>query len=882
MTPEVAALFPAAAEIFSAGHSDPLPANWKAGDVNRSFESALEQAGGKRGEAPEGPQTFEQPPLKRGKAGEAVLGRNEFFSGEHFWQRKSIESTGGLVDGINPSFKKRGLIEFPQQLVHSWKQTAAAQRTPPGEVGSSQGELAQAAHGQGKGQTGGENQNVGGPSGQLGGVQNGQNAGGQNAEARGEAHVGSDPKETQGKGEGGSGLQKEGGWRDIKEPAVSGGAEKPELPCAHDQEKGPPPNPGPAKVSRFRVPDTLFLPRERKGKRGKAVPRVGDDVMVRKDVRGSAADNPLEGGGAGRVPELPVRKGGIAVELSGRVGVSFGMVGLEQKKGLGLANWEKSGPGNQGNQLGLLKDKGTPEGERRPADAPAPVALLGGGFESSPTGVLEGARAPPKEDKIRSFLQRWETRSADKWQENEAAAAGGGATENSASSSNSDIKAASEISCPGGVEHPPDLLGFRQLPSSVSRPVNAGARFSPGGGATALQTASLFPPQAAPWRQGSEATRGLVNEYVGSLLAEPQNLPMDPASAQILGEHLLIRLQEQLEQGGGSGGGSDAQSSVRLSTDQMLLLLDQYQSLHAAGGERSVNAPDMAARASARERLEQAQAELERQWGLQAQRRAEAEQLAAAHTLLMKYQSGTNPANPFPDATPGLYGTANRVARLIQVNSNTLSATQSLNPLAITNPPMLPRANLDFPTSQVLTNSGARLGPLAANPSAALLNPQNNAPFNGAETFSLMGAFPQQEASGNLPGGAFEPPGMNLAKPPTMSAQPSMFGRQAGGRLPLSEVYAQASPLGQLEDLGRILSNEQSSYIDQSSSRFGVNPLNQNGLSRSMSALLVDAAAASSVELPPNYIGELQNRDATGAWDMGLSGPMNWPPSGFE
>jgi hypothetical protein len=878
MTPEVAALFPASAEAFSAGHSDPLPVKWKAGDVNRSFDSTLEQVGGKRGEAPESVQ----PPLKRGKVGESMLGRNDFFSREQLWQRKLIESSGAALIGINPSVRRSGLIEFPQQLMHSWKQ--AGQRTPPVEVGTSQGELAQAAHSQGKGHigVGEEGKNVAGSSGHFGGVQNRQTAGGETAEARGEAHRGSAPKETQRKGESGSDLQKEGGWRDIKEPAVSRGAEKLGLPCAHDQEKGLPPNPGPAKISRFRVPDTLFRPREGKGKRGKAVPRVGDDVMVRKDVRGSVADKPLEGGGAGRAPEVPVQKGGIAVESSGRGSTSLSMLGLDQRKGLGPSNWEKSGPGNQGSQLGLLKDKGTPEGERRPADAPAPVALLGGGFESSPTGVLEGARPTPKEDKIRSFLQRWETRSADKWQENEAAAAGGGPAEKSASSSNSDIKAASEISCPGGVEHLPDLLGFRQFPSSVSRPANAGARFSPGGSATTLQTVSLFPPgvaQAAPWRQGSEATRGLVNDYVGSLLAEPQNLPMDLASAQILGEHLLIRLQEQLEQGGASGGGSDVQSAVRLSTDQMLLLLDQYQSLHAPGGERSVNAPDMAARASARERLEQAQAELERQWGLQAQRRAEAEQLAAAHTLLMKYQFGTNPANPFPDATPGLYGAANRVVRPIQVNSN---ATQSLNPLAITNPPMLPRANLDLPTSQVLTNSGARLGPLVANPSAALLNPQNNAPFNGGETFSLMGAFPQQEASGNMPGGAFEPPGMNLAKPSTMSAQPSMFGRQAGGRLPLSEVYAQASLLGQLEDLGRILSSEQSTYVDQSSSGFGINPLNQNGLSRSMSALLVDAAAVSSVELPPNYIGELQNRDATGAWDMGLSGPMNWPPSGFE
>lgn len=313
------------------------------------------------------------------------------------------------------------------------------------------------------------------------------------------------------------------------------------------------------------------------------------------------------------------------------------------------------------------------------------------------------------------------------------------------------------------------------------------------------------------------------------------------------------------------GGGPEAPLPplAHLSTDQVLLLLEQYRRLQSAdplGGVGSMQA-----------RFGGGAPETGLRWVPERRSQAETEQLAAARNLLFGSQLGltsplgfNSPLNPnAPLGVPRRAG----IARQIRVNPNQMVAPlELLNRPSYGGPLAAGRSNQAYPTTRVLTSgfdmSNARHSQLPSSDLQLNRSGWLDPPVNPSPARQFLGGLPQQDDLSGLLGGAYR------------AARAETQGPLSTGL----EVPIASMPVSSFTQLGR---GEQSpAKLDNetpaSSALLGP-PLDllraEDSLARSRSSA---SGVATSVELPPTPPSGTDARDASGmrdTWDLAFLGP---------
>lgn len=557
--------------------------------------------------------------------------------------------------------------------------------------------------------------------------------------------------------------------------------------------------------SRFRIPDTLFLPRQRNSPKGTAVPRS----------RGLDSADLSVLSASGLLPPASVT--------------------ADERFAAGWASSLVSGRGGRQRQE-TQPPAGPPERKWPESSGGQPSQLT---LESSPTGVLGGLTGaefhPPSDEAVTDFLQRWKA-NFDKWGPDDAPAPGGGiAPAQSAISSNSGTRGESHVSTLR--TEPPELSDTLGSRPGLPQPARGMARnFGPGlhrGLETGARQLSVPFPGAQPrpltnatWRQNPELRGGLFNTPRGGLPLQAHSLAARP-----LGSDLYPRYYDA---------GNEILSTSRLSTEQLLLLLESYRRLDQVdplggqapfGGSLETGIRDP-----------------------QSRRHAEAEQLAAARSLLLENQLGlTSATNPNPALDPSAPLRRGGIAREIQVNTNLpmplpgfLNLPRSGDPLATG------RSNSIFPTTLAMTPNVSFGEHLTQLPSIAPAPTFQHFEFDRPPYQPLHRAstLPFPPNRGDLSGG----------------------GYRALGPTPIADSRAPA--FAQLEDAGRnaLSAQQQRSYALETSATPASSTLwapasnvrDAGSLPQSRSA---NSGVATSSELPPEPSGpETENR-VPDAWD---------------
>ncbi|GAQ79972.1 MYB-like DNA-binding protein [Klebsormidium nitens] len=571
--------------------------------------------------------------------------------------------------------------------------------------------------------------------------------------------------------------------------------------------------------ARFRIPDTLFLPRQRHSSRGTAVPRSrGLDPA---DLSLQSASGLL----AGKADE----------RFSG-----------------GWASSLVSGRGERTRQETRAPD--APPDKKWPESSGQASQLT---LESSPTGVLGGLGGaefqPPSDEAVTEFLQRWKA-NFDKWGGEDAPVLGGGRRippAQSAISSNSGTRGESHVSTLR--TEPPELtdtLGSRPVLQQPGRgmapPFNPGLyrslEVAPRQAMAPFPGAQHTPLGNVTWRQNQELGGGLFDASRGGLPTQPRSL-----AAGLREADLFPRYVES---------GSDVPEIPRLSTDQLLLLLESYRRLDAVdppGGLTGVPA-------SFGGSLETGRGEP------QSRRHAEAEQLATARSLTHLELTGASNPNPAPDpSAPGGGARSPRrggIAREIQISPNL--------PMSLAGLPNFPRygealaagrSNQIFPTTLAMTPNisfGEHLSQLAS------IAPAPNFQYFQSDR-------PLYRAGHQAPALPF------LTHQGDLSALPGGVYRALG---PDPEARVPAAAFAPADDAGRSALSEQQRVaraMPASSALWGpsMNLLRDESLPESRSAT---SGVATSSELPPKPSGNEAENSAGGSvvpdmWDATFLGP---------